>query len=155
MANDFLLKIWHLNIPQKLKCFIWLTCNMKINTWNTLCKKGWHGPNRCCLCKGDAETVERLFVGCPFVKKMIRDLNCLFDVHILWSAPTLMENLINWVSKDGTLQYLPLFLIWNIWKARNRNLFVDLIPNIVSLLHIILDVVNSYKVLLKSRNKTL
>ena len=28
MANDFFLKIRHLNIPQKLKCFIWLTCNI-------------------------------------------------------------------------------------------------------------------------------
>ena len=134
MANDFLLKIWHLNIPQNLKCFIWLICNMNINTWDTLCKKGWHGPNRCCLCKGDAKTMEHLFVGYPFCKKLIQDINCLFDVHLLWSAPTLMENLINWVSKGGTLQYLPLFLIWNIWKARNRNLFDDLTPNIVSLL---------------------
>ena len=153
MENDFLLKIWHLNIPHKLKCFIWLTCNMKINTWDTLCRKGWHGPNRCCLCKGGVKTLEHIFVGCTFVKKLIRDLNILFDVHLLWFAPTLLENLINWVSKGGTHQLLPLFLIWNIWKARNRNLFDDLTPNIASLLHIILEEVNSYKVPLRSRNK--
>ena len=111
MANDFIVKMWHLNIPHKLKCFIWLTCNKKINTWDTLCKKGWHGPNRCCLCNRDVESVEHLFVGSPFVKKMIRGLNCLYDVHLLWTAPTLMENLSNWVSKGGTLQYLPFFLI--------------------------------------------
>ena len=35
-----------------------------------------------------------------------------------------------------------------------ENLFEDLIPNISSLLHIILDEVNSYKVPLKSRYKT-
>ena len=146
MENDLFLKIWHLNILQKLKCFIWLMCNMKINTWNTLCKKGWHGPNRCCLCKGDAETVEHLFVGCPFVQKLIQGLNRLFDVHLLWSAPSLMENLISWVSKGGSLQYLPLFFIRNIWKARNRNLFEGLNPNIASLCHNILDEVISYKV---------
>ena len=71
MENDFVLKIWHLNIPHKLKHFIWLTCNMKINTWDTICTKGWHGPNRCFLCKGDAETVEHIFVGCLFVKMLI------------------------------------------------------------------------------------
>ena len=32
MENDLILKIWHFNIPHKLKCFIWLTCNKKINT---------------------------------------------------------------------------------------------------------------------------
>ena len=77
----------------------------------------------------------------------------LIDVHLLWSAPTILENLINWVSKGGTHQYLPLYLIWNILKARNRNLFDDMIPNITGLLHIILEEVNSYKVSLKSRNK--
>ena len=28
MDDNFLLKVWHFNIPQKLKCFIWLTCNL-------------------------------------------------------------------------------------------------------------------------------
>ena len=49
---------------------------------------------------------------------------------------------------------MPLFFIWNIWKARNHNLFEDLNPNIASLSHNILDEVNSYKVPLKSRLKT-
>ena len=95
MANYFIVTIWHLNILHKLKCFIWLTCTKKINTWDTLCKKGWNGPNRCCLCNRDAETVEHLFVGYPFVKKMIWGLNCMYDVHLLWTAPTLMEILSN------------------------------------------------------------
>ena len=111
MDNDIILKLWHFNIPHKLKCFIWLTCNKKINTWDTLCKKGWHGPNRCCLCNGEAESVDHLFVGCLFVKEIILGLNSLFDVNLLWTAPTLMENLTNWVTKGGSLQYLPLFLI--------------------------------------------
>ena len=114
MANDFLLKIWHLNIPQKLKCFIWLTCNLKVNTWDILCKKGWYGPNRCCLCNEEDESVDHLFVGCLFWKKMILGLNSLFKVNILWNAPTFLENISNWVSKDGSLRYLPLFLTWNI-----------------------------------------
>ena len=63
MDNDIILKLWHFNIPHKLKCFICLTCNKKINTWDTLCKKDWHGPNRCCLCNGEAESVDHLFVG--------------------------------------------------------------------------------------------
>ena len=87
------------------------------------------------------------------MKKMIWGLNCLFDVNILWTAPTLMENLTNWVSKEGPLQYLPLFLIWNIWKARNYKLFEDQNPIMAGLLHIIHDEVNSYKPLLKHRNK--
>ena len=97
MDDNFLLKVWHFNIPQKLKCFIWLTCNLKINTWDILCKRGWCGPNRCSLYKSEVETVEHLFVGCPFVEKMILGLKRLFDVHLHLSAPSLLENLISWV----------------------------------------------------------
>ena len=64
-----------------------------------------------------------------------------------------MENLSIWVSKSGSLLYLPLFLIWNIWKARNRKLFDDQNPIMAGLLHIIYDEVNTYKPLLKHRHK--
>ena len=64
-----------------------------------------------------------------------------------------MENLTNWVSKGGSLQYLPLFLIWNIWKARNHKLFEDLSPIMAGLLHIIHDEVNYFKPPLKPMNK--
>ena len=46
MENDIMMKIWYFNIPLKIKCFVWLSCNKKINTWDILSKKGWSGPNR-------------------------------------------------------------------------------------------------------------
>ena len=97
--------------------------------------------------------MDHLFVGCLFVKEIIWGFNSLYDVNLLWTAPTLMENLTNWVSKGGFLQYLPLFLIWNIWKARNHKLFEDLSPIMVGILHIIHDEVNTYKPHLIPRNK--
>ena len=147
------LKIWYFNIPHKIKCFIWLTCNKKINTWDNLCKKRWHGPNRCCLCNEEAESVDHLFVRCNFLKEVVWGLNCLFDVNISWTAPTFMENLSIWVSKSGSLLYLSLFLMWNIWKAKNRKLFDDQNPVMAGLLHIIFDEINTYKPLLKHMHK--
>ena len=87
------------------------------------------------------------------MKEIILGLNSLYDVNLLWIAPTLMENLTHWVSKGGSLQYLPLFLTWNIWKARNRKLFEDPSPIMADLLHTIYDEVNTYKPPLKPRNK--
>ena len=103
MNDNFLLKVGHYNIPKKLKCFIWLTYNLKINTWDILCKRGWLDPNRCSLCKFDVETVEHLFVGYSFVEKAIQGLRRDFDVHLHWSASSLLENLTRWVSKGGSL----------------------------------------------------
>ena len=116
-------------------------------------QEGWIGPKRCCLCNKEAESVDHLFVSCHFLKEVILGLNCLFDVNILWIAPTLMENLSIWVSKCGSLLYLPLFLMWNICKARNRKLFDEQEPIMVGLLHIIFDEVNTYKPLLKHMHK--
>ena len=80
-------------------------------------------------------------------------LNYIFDVNILWNAPTFLENLSIWVSNMGSLLYLPLFLMWNIWKARNRMCFYDRKPIMTSLLHIIFEEVNTFKPLLKHRHK--
>ena len=39
LENNNMMKIWFFNIPLKIKCFVWLSCNKKINTWDTLRKK--------------------------------------------------------------------------------------------------------------------
>ena len=36
ISDDLLPKIWGFYIPQKLKCFIWMVVNNKINTWDNL-----------------------------------------------------------------------------------------------------------------------
>ena len=111
------------------------------------------GPNRCCLCKEDAESVDHLFVSCHFLKEVICGLKSIFDVNILWNAPTFLENLSIWVSNRVYLLYLPLFFIWNIWKARNRLCFDDQKPIMTSLLHIIFEEVNTFKPLQKHKHK--
>ena len=93
LENDIMMKIWSFNLPLKIKCFVWIMCYKKINTWDTLCKKGWCGPNRCCLCKEEAESVEHLFVSCRFLKEVIGGLSCILNVYLDWSAHTFQENL--------------------------------------------------------------
>ena len=90
-----MMKIWYFNIPLKIKCFVWLTCNKKINTWDILSKNGWIEPNRCSLCKEEAESVEHLFVSYCFLKEVIGGFICILNVHIHWNASTFLENLSN------------------------------------------------------------
>ena len=108
--------VWGFNIPQKLKCFTWLVVNRKISTWDNLYKRDWFGPNRCSLCKIEVETVDHIFVGCSIVQKVIHILGSMFDVHMLWSDTSLLENLSSRVTKGGRLLYLPLFLILESMK---------------------------------------
>ena len=64
-----------------------------------------------------------------------------------------LENLTNWVSNKGLLLYLPLFIIWNIWKERNHLCFDDQEPILTSLLHIIFDEVKTFKPLQKHMHR--
>ena len=67
--DGILTQVWNFNIPQKLKCFTWMAFNKKINTCDNLCKRGCLGPNRCFLCKIEAETIDHIFVECPSHKR--------------------------------------------------------------------------------------
>jgi hypothetical protein len=61
-------RFWAWRIPQKIKLFFWLLTENKINTWDNLLRKGWSGPNICCLCHHDSESVDHLFINCQFTK---------------------------------------------------------------------------------------
>lgn len=139
-------QLWHFSIPQKIKCFLWLVVENKINTWDNIVKKGWHGPNRCCLCKLNSETVRHLFVDCPFVQKTI---NLLCRVHLCslaWEATSVVKNIDSWIRKKSNLLYLPFFFIWNLWKTRNYFIFEGRKPEPTSLCHLILQNVSAYTV---------
>ena len=116
-------------------------------------QRGWFGPNKCCLCKTNVESVDHLFVGFPFVHEVIHNLSYLFDVNLIWFDISMAGNLSSWVKKNGRLLYLPFFFIWNLWKTRNCLIFENVVPNIPRLYHVIMSEVDSYLVPLVNRPK--
>ena len=56
--------IWKVKVPQKLKCFMWLSIRHKILTWYLLQQRGFHGPSRCILCEEALQSTEHLFCEC-------------------------------------------------------------------------------------------
>ena len=121
--KNILLKVWNFNIPQKLKCFIWVAYNKKLNTWDNIHKKGWISLNRCSLCKSDVETSDHLFDGCPFILEVLHCLDCSYNVQLGWSDPNISGNLTRCLSMGGDMLYLPIFLLWNLWKTDNSIIF--------------------------------
>jgi hypothetical protein len=59
--------IWKIKIPLKIKIFIWFLSNKVLLTKDNLVKRRWSGCTKCVFC-GDQETVEHLFIACPFAK---------------------------------------------------------------------------------------
>ena len=89
-----LIRIWKCNIPLKLICFIWLCLENRINTWDNLIRRGWVGPNRCCLCRNEEESVNHLLCSCPFAKDVWKQaFSCWsYSVHLLEDIPNLLSN---------------------------------------------------------------
>ena len=60
---------WNLKIPPKIKVFMWLVQKRKILTKSQLIKRGWTGPTHCHFCQ-EYETVNHLFIQCPWVRQL-------------------------------------------------------------------------------------
>ena len=66
-ARDLHKYLWKLKIPLKIKVFMWFLKNKVVLTKDNLAKRRWQGCTKCSFC-GSEETVEHLFIACPFAK---------------------------------------------------------------------------------------
>jgi hypothetical protein len=62
----YLLKyLWKHKIPLKIKICIWLLSKKILLTRDNLAQRHWNGNTKCCFCDTE-ESVEHLFISCPF-----------------------------------------------------------------------------------------
>lgn len=59
---------WKIEILPKIKVFMWPLLKGKIITVDNLNKKGYEGHSRCAMCQMSEESIQHLFVGCPFAR---------------------------------------------------------------------------------------
>jgi hypothetical protein len=96
-------------------------------------KRGIIGPHRCSLCCNALETMDHLFVDCPFTQEVwnisLHGLNVTAPTQITvvtlfssWKAryPHAVQSKSIW---NRIWQAIPKFLCWKIWLARNDQIF--------------------------------
>uniref|UniRef100_A0A2N9FZG8 Reverse transcriptase domain-containing protein n=1 Tax=Fagus sylvatica TaxID=28930 RepID=A0A2N9FZG8_FAGSY len=64
--SRFWRKLWRLNIPGKVKHFIWRACNESLPTRQNLCRRKILEDHRCAICSGISETTTHILWECPF-----------------------------------------------------------------------------------------
>jgi hypothetical protein len=83
MLNDntvFLRKyIWKMKVPLKIRIFMWFVYQKEILTKDNLKKRNWQGSSRCCFYDHE-ETVQHLFIDCPFVKIIWTIVHMAFSI---------------------------------------------------------------------------
>lgn len=103
---------------------MWFLYRKEILTKDNLIKRNWQGPSSYCFCD-QAETVDHLFISCPFAKLLRRTIFITFNIP----PPTNINNLFgNWLNgvlkKDkGHIRVGVCALLWALWNVRNDFVF--------------------------------
>ncbi len=119
--------LWKLNLPLKVKIFVWLVLRRRMLTADLLLKRGWNGNGNCALCLGANETADHLFAGCAFTNSLLESLvlrkaavRTSTGVSQLWGVSE---------RHSGALSRSELSSIaatwWFVWLERNRRRFDD------------------------------
>jgi hypothetical protein len=95
-------------------------------------------PGRCPLCKSDIETVIHLFNFCPFAISVWNLISKELNLKRIWSGDTLADCLKIWYLDKMVPSHIATYIIWYIWKERNKTLFEDSSPSIHAVLYKIL-----------------
>lgn len=115
----------------KIKIFMWLVYHKNNMTWDNIRKRGVLGPSRCQLCEAQEETMEHLLNSCIFTSWLWDTLATILQQSdrdrgsIISTLNDWRRNFLDYEILSSTWALTPIFIIWNIWKERNKRTFKD------------------------------
>jgi hypothetical protein len=117
--------VWKLVFPLKTRIFLWLVLENKVLMWDNGQKRNWIGLGWCYLCKQASETVDHLFVLCPFSKVVWMEVLQSYNLQAQWDKASVMECLESWLldRSISSVKALPCYVLWGIWLTRNKSIF--------------------------------
>jgi len=124
-------KVWDNLFWPKIKTFLWLLMKNRTLTCENLRNKGFIGPSRCPMCREEEETINHLFNSCEWANHLWswmegtlcatnRDRGSIFNTILNWRSIFSNNQRVNNIWK-----IMPGFLLWTVWKERNRRIFQD------------------------------
>jgi hypothetical protein len=116
--------IWKIKVPLKIRIFMWFLHKKVLLTKDNLAKRNWQGNKRCCFCDKD-ETIQHLFIACPFAKIVWRIVYMAFNICPPANITNLFGNWLGGVPKYDKVQIRVgvCALLWAIWNTRNDYIF--------------------------------
>jgi hypothetical protein len=116
--------IWKMKVPLKIRIFMWFLQKKVILTKDNLIKRHWQGDEGCCFCD-QKETVQHLFITCPFTRMIWRIVYMSFNIPPPLNITNLFGNWLNGVPKKDKayIRVGVCAVLWAIWKVRNDCIF--------------------------------
>lgn len=115
------LKLWNLEVPPKVKVFLWRLCRNNIPVRNVLRGRGVNTTIICPMCKVDVEHLFHIFLDCKFAKDCWNTigLNPTSD-----NAESCGEWILQWLANfDHETALSMTTVLWGIWTARNLKVW--------------------------------
>lgn len=148
--------IWKLQIPNKIKIFLWLMLKNSILTKDNLTRRGWTGNDECHFC-GAKESIDHLFFGCAVAKLVWQVVTCAMGIA---NIPRKLSDLVGpWLRSFPAEQRKMILggevtICWTIWKARNRACFDKKNPDDPTVLvYRLCHYLNSWSILQKPQDR--
>ena len=103
---------------------MWFVQREVILTKDNLAKRNWNGCKKCCFCDKD-ETIQHLFISCPFATLIWRTVHVAYNLPPPTSIPNLFGNWLVGINKilKGHIRVGVCALLWAIWNCRNDRVF--------------------------------
>ncbi|KAM2728910.1 hypothetical protein EV1_000356 [Malus domestica] len=121
--------IWQLDVPPKIRHFLWVSLHLGLPTGKALYTRRLSPSPSCPLCRSADESVEHVFLRCPWVAAVWYGgaLNYKVDVAgidswALWLQSVFSSNWGSSVDRQWFQAYVA-FTCWFIWKARCDYVF--------------------------------
>ena len=116
---------------------MWFLHKKVLLTKDNLAKKRWHGCTKCVFCDYQ-ETVNHLFVSCPFARLIWRVVHFTYDIPPPANVTNMFGNWLNGIDKKtkGRIRVGVCALVWAIWNCRNDVVFNrQTKPNFLQVIH--------------------
>ena len=103
---------------------MWFLRQKVILTKDNLSKRNWIGCKKCAFCTAE-ESVEHLFISCPFVTNIWRLFHFTFNITPPSSVANLFGHWLNGVDKTtkARIRIGVCAFLWAVWNCRNDVVF--------------------------------
>ncbi|CAN1134171.1 Putative ribonuclease H protein At1g65750 [Linum perenne] len=119
------LKIWSLDVPPRLRTFLWRAARGVLPTRLALQERHFHVPTECGLCGGEIENAWHVFLNCSVANRCWEVGGFLqFVEEGMQRSESLQEWIFNLVTHTNAARAAEVTAILNsIWRERNNRVW--------------------------------
>ncbi|KAL4353155.1 hypothetical protein GQ457_06G030220 [Hibiscus cannabinus] len=123
-------RIWGLQIPQRVRCFLWLARRQKLLTNLERYKRTLTDDPRCPICHRDEESILHTLRDCSFFRQIWKNvvpqslLSSFFSASVKdWLRQNLCSNIL--LCNSLPWKFVFALILWQSWKNRNDAVFAE------------------------------